>query len=95
MALFRRRKRPQSGSNVGHRTATVAFTARQPLRTVSERPPYGAERTPDAPSAHPAPMPSRTRVRVHAERLEAPSPRVDMTPSQALHLAREGHPSTR
>lgn len=60
------------------------------LFTARRSPAVGTE-VPDIPDpVVPTTSPS---VTVHVERLERPSARVSLTPSQALELAREGHES--
>lgn len=64
-------------------TSPGLFTARR-SPTVGTEVPHIPD--PVIPTASPS-------VSVHAERLERPSARVSLTPSQALELARDGHES--
>ena len=88
-----RRRREQPTTSDAHRTGTVAFTARRLPQTVAARPQEDAERSTDALSAQPPPDPDariKTPVRIHEERLDDPASRPGYTPSQAMHLVREG-----
>lgn len=73
-ARFRRARAEGTGGRM--------FTARHS--------PNEGTRVPDPPVPGPVLPTSAPGVRVHASRLDRPAPRVRLTPSQALELAREG-----
>ena len=50
---------------------------------------------PGEPSDAPGPRPSGATMRIHEDRLDAPSPRIEMTPSEAMHLGTRGRRPSR